>query len=434
MRYDPADSQLFVYNRSRLSAMLKPNSMAILDSNDLMPTNADGTLPWRQNSDLYYLSGIDQEESTLLLFPDAIEEIDRAILFIKETSQHIAIWEGEKLSQQIATKLSGISNVQWNCQFDTVLERLTQQAEHIYLNANEHPRADMTVQTRDIRLLEKCRQKYPHHQHERLAPLMHQLRVIKHPLEIKMIQKACDITEAGFRRVLGFIRQGVGEWEIEAEFIHEFIKRQSTGFAYTPIIASGKNSCTLHYIKNNQRCQDGELLLMDVAAEYGNWNSDMTRTVPINGKFTHRQRAVYDAVLRVLRKSNKILRPGLTPKDYQNQTIDFMEDELIELGLIDKDEAKQQDSSKPLVKKYFMHNTSHHLGLDVHDVCPPDEPYAAGMVLTIEPGIYIPDEKIGIRLENNILIGEKENLDLMSNIPIEADEIETLMSQPTINS
>ncbi len=434
MRYDPADSQLFVYNRSRLSAMLKPNSMAILDSNDLMPTNADGTLPWRQNSDLYYLSGIDQEESTLLLFPDAIEEIDRAILFIKETSQHIAIWEGEKLSQQIATKLSGISNVRWNCQFDTVLERLTQQAEHIYLNANEHPRADMTVQTRDIRLLEKCRQKYPHHQHERLAPLMHQLRVIKHPLEIKMIQKACDITEAGFRRVLGFIRQGVGEWEIEAEFIHEFIKRQSTGFAYTPIIASGKNSCTLHYIKNNQRCQDGELLLMDVAAEYGNWNSDMTRTVPINGKFTHRQRAVYDAVLRVLRKSNKILRPGLTPKDYQNQTIDFMEDELIELGLIDKDEAKQQDSSKPLVKKYFMHNTSHHLGLDVHDVCPPDEPYAAGMVLTIEPGIYIPDEKIGIRLENNILIGEKENLDLMSNIPIEADEIETLMSQPTINS
>jgi len=434
MRYDPADSQLFVYNRSRLSVMLKPNSMAILDSNDLMPTNADGTLPWRQNSDLYYLSGIDQEESTLLLFPDAVEEIDREILFIKETSEHIAIWEGEKLSQQIATKLSGISNVQWNCQLDTVLERLTQQAEHIYLNANEHPRADMTVQTRDVRLLEKCQQNYPHHHHERLAPLMHQLRIIKHPLEIKMIQKACDITEAGFRRVLGFIGQGVGEWEIEAEFIHEFIKRQSTGFAYTPIIASGKNSCVLHYIKNNQRCQDGELLLMDVAAEYGNWNSDMTRTVPVNGKFTKRQRAVYDAVLRVLRKCNDILRPGLMPKDYQNQTIDFMEGELIELGLIDKDEAKQQDSSKPLVKKYFMHSTSHHLGLDVHDVCPPDEPYAPGMVLTIEPGIYIPDEKIGIRLENNVLIGETENLDLMSNIPIEAAEIEALMSRAHIDS
>jgi Xaa-Pro aminopeptidase len=429
MRYDPADSELFVHNRSRLSAMLKPGSVGILDSNDLMPTNADGTLPWRQNSDLYYLSGIDQEESTLLLFPDADDALDREILFIKETSEHIAIWEGEKLSKQRATELSGISNIQWNCQFDLVLERLTKQAEHIYLNANEHPRADMTVQTRDVRLLKKCQQDYPAHQFERLAPLMHQLRIIKHSAEISMIQKACDITEIGFRRALNFIRPGVGEWEIEAEFIHEFIKQQSTGFAYTPIIASGKNSCILHYIKNNQRCKDGELLLMDVAAEYANWNSDMTRTVPVNGKFTERQRAVYDAVLRVLRKCNDILRPGLTPKDYQNQTINFVESELIELGLIDEAEAKQQDSSKPLVKKYFMHSTSHHLGLDVHDVCPPNEPYAAGMILTIEPGIYIPDEQIGIRLENNILIGETANLDLMANIPIEADDIEALMAK-----
>jgi Xaa-Pro aminopeptidase len=429
MRYDPADSELFIHNRSRLSAMLKPSSIGILDSNDLMPTNADGTLPWRQNSDLYYLSGIDQEESTLLLFPDAMNPSDREILFIKETSEHIAIWEGEKLSKQTASELSGISNVQWNSQFTGVLERLTEQAQHIYLNANEHPRASKTVQTRDIRLLKKCQQDYPEHQYERLAPLMHQLRVIKHSAEINMIQKACDITEAGFRRVLNFIKPGVGEWEVEAEFIHEFIKQQSTGFAYTPIIASGKNSCILHYIKNNQRCQDGELLLMDVAAEYANWNSDMTRTVPVNGKFTARQRAVYDAVLRVLRKCNDILRPGITPDDYQNQTINFVENELIALGLIDEDEAKQQDNSKPLVKKYFMHSTSHHLGLDVHDVCPPDEPYAAGMVLTIEPGIYIPDEKIGIRLENNILIREADNLDLMAHIPIEADEIEFLMAK-----
>lgn len=429
MRYDPADSELFIHNRSRLSAMLKPSSIGILDSNDLMPTNADGTLPWRQNSDLYYLSGIDQEESTLLLFPDAMNPSDREILFIKETSEHIAIWEGEKLSKQTASELSGISNVQWNSQFAGVLERLTEQAQHIYLNANEHPRASMTVQTRDIRLLKKCQQDYPEHRYERLAPLMHQLRVIKHSAEINMIQKACDITEAGFRRVLNFIKPGVGEWEVEAEFIHEFIKQQSTGFAYTPIIASGKNSCILHYIKNNQRCQDGELLLMDVAAEYANWNSDMTRTVPVNGKFTERQRAVYDAVLRVLRKCNDILRPGITPDDYQNQTINFVENELIALGLIDEEEAKQQDASKPLVKKYFMHSTSHHLGLDVHDVCPPDEPYAAGMVLTIEPGIYIPDEKIGIRLENNILIREADNLDLMANIPIEADEIEFLMAK-----
>ena len=428
MRYDPADSELFEHNRLRLYPMLKPNSIGILDSNDLMPTNGDGTLPWRQNSDLYYLAGIDQEESTLLLFPDAAEASDREILFIKETSEHIAIWEGEKLSKQRASELSGIANVQWNCQFNSVLERLTQQAEHIYLNANEHPRANMTVQTRDVRLLEKCQQDFPHHQYERLAPLMHQLRIIKHSAEINMIQKACDITEAGFRRVLGFIRPSVGEWEIEAEFIHEFITQQSSGFAYSPIIASGESSCILHYIKNNQRCQDGDLILMDVAAEYANWNSDMTRTVPVNGKFSKRQRAVYDSVLRVLRKCNDILRPGITPKDYQNQTINFVESELIELGLIDEEEAKQQDASKPLVKKYFMHSTSHHLGLDVHDVCPPDEPYAAGMVLTIEPGIYIPDEKIGIRLENNILIRETDNLDLMANIPIEADQIEALMA------
>ncbi len=430
MRYDPAESELFVHNRSRLYPMLKKSSLAILDSNDLMPTNADGTLPWRQNSDLYYLTGIDQEESTLLIFPDATEELDREILFIKETSEHIAIWEGEKLSKQRANELSGISNVQWNCQFHSVLERLTRQAEHIYLNANEHPRANSNVQTRDVRLLEKCKHDYPDHQFERLAPLMHQLRIIKHSAEINMIQKACNITEAGFRRVLGFIRPGVGEWEIEAEFIHEFIKQQSTGFAYSPIIASGKNSCILHYIKNNQRCQDGELLLMDVAAEYANWNSDMTRTIPVNGKFTPRQRAVYDAVLKVLRKCNDILRPGISPKEYQNQTLNFVESELIELGLIDEDEAKQQDASKPLVKKYFMHSTSHHLGLDVHDVCPPDELYAAGMVLTIEPGIYIPDEKIGVRLENNILIREHDNLDLMANIPIEADDIESLMAEP----
>lgn len=409
--------------------MLESASIAILESNDLMPSNGDGTLPWRQNSDLYYLTGIDQEESTLLLFPDAEEERDREILFLRETNEHIAVWEGEKLTKKMATQLSGIANVQWNSQFDATLNRLVQQAKHIYLNTNEHPRADISLETRDIRLLRKCQHDYPLHKYERLAPLMHELRVIKHPTEISMIQKACDITEAGFRRSLGFIRPGVGEWEIEAEFIHEFTKRQSMGFAYTPIIASGKNNCVLHYIRNNQRCKDGELVLMDVAAEYGNWNSDMTRTVPVNGKFTERQRAVYDAVLRVLNKCNEILRPGITPKDYQKQTIGFVEAELIGLGLIDKEAAKQQSSTEHLVKKYFMHSTSHHLGLDVHDVCPANEPMAPGMVLTIEPGIYIPEEGIGIRLENNVVIGEKENRNLMANIPIEADEIEALMAK-----
>lgn len=409
--------------------MLKHDSIAIFDSNDLMPSNADGTLPWQQNSDLYYLSGIDQEESVLLLFPDADDEKDREILFIRETDERVAIWEGEKLSKETARELSGIANVQWNSQFDATLSRLVQQADHIYLNANEHPRADVSVETRDVRLLKKCQDLYPLHKYERLAPLMHQLRIIKHPEEIRMMQKACDITEAGFRRALGFIQPGVGEWEIEAEFIHEFTRHQSKGFAYTPIIASGKNTCVLHYTKNNQRCQDGELLLMDVAAEYGNWNSDMTRTVPVNGKFTQRQRDVYDAVLRVLKQCNAILRPGLTPKDYQAQAIGFVETELIGLGLIDSKEAAKQDAGKALVKKYFMHGTSHHLGLDVHDVCPENEPYAEGMVLTIEPGIYIPEEKTGVRLENNVVIGAKENTNLMANIPIEAEEIEALMAR-----
>ena len=393
-----------------------------------MPTNADGTMPWKQNSDLYYLSGIDQEESVLVLFPEAHEPKDREILFIRETNEHIAIWEGEKLSKQKASELSGVSNVQWTSQFESILHRLIQQAEHVYLNINEHLRAEAFVETRNTRFLKKCQASYPLHKYERLAPLMHRLRITKDPAEISMFQQACDITEAGFRRVLGFVKPGVGEWEIEAEYMHEFLRRKSMGFAYSPIIASGKNACVLHYIKNNQSCQDGDLLLMDVAAEYGNWNSDMTRTIPVNGKFTERQREVYDSVLRVMRKCNEILRPGITPKDYQNQSIDLIEIELIKLGLINAEDAKLQDETKPLVKKYFMHGTSHHLGLDVHDVCPANEPISEGMVLTIEPGIYIPEEKIGIRLENNILIGKDSNVDLMKNIPIEADEIEALMS------
>jgi len=427
MRYDPVDSELFVRNRSRLSALLKGSSIAILHSNDIMPTNADGTMPWKQNSDLYYLSGIDQEESVLILFPEAAEQKDREILFVRKTNGQLAIWEGEKLSKQQASELSSVSNVQWTNSFESTLHRLIQQAEHVYFNINEHLRAEMAVETRDSRLLKKCKEAYPLHKYERLAPLMHQLRVIKDQEEIHMIQKACDITEAGFRRVLNFVKPGVGEWQIEAEYIHEFLRRKSMGFAYSPIIASGKNACVLHYIKNNQTCEDGDLILMDVAAEYGNWNSDMTRTIPVNGKFTKRQREVYESVLRVLRKSNEIMRPGVTPKDYQKQTIELVEMELIQLGLINAEDAKGQDDSKPLVKKYFMHSTSHHLGLDVHDVCPANEPFAEGMVLTIEPGIYIPEENIGVRLENNVLIGKDKNIDLMGNIPIEADEIETLM-------
>lgn len=429
MRYEPANSELFVQNRSRLLELLEGNSIAILHSNDVMPTNADGTLALKQNTDLYYLSGIDQEESVLLLFPDAQDEKDREILFVRETNEHIAIWEGAKLDKEQATQLSGISNVQWTNSFDTTLHRLIQQAQNVYLNTNEHLRAETSVETRDARFIKKCRAEYPLHHYKRLAPLMHRLRIIKGEQELKMLQKACDITEGGFRRILNFVKPGVGEWEIEAEYMHEFLWNKSKGFAYTPIIASGRNACVLHYIDNEEVCQDGDLLLMDVGAEYGNWNADMTRTIPVNGKFTPRQREVYDSVLNVMKQANGILRPGIRPSEYQKQVIGFMETELIKLGLIDADEAAKQGDDKPLVKKYFMHGTSHHLGLDVHDVCPPNEPVAEGMVFTIEPGIYIADENLGVRLENDVVIGKDDNFDLMANIPLEADEIEALMAQ-----
>jgi len=428
MRYQPADPQLFVRNRKNLVELLKDNSISILNSNDILPTNADSTLALKQNSDLYYLSGIDQEESILLLFPDAQEEKDREILFVRETNELIAIWEGAKLTKEKSTELSGVKNVQWTNAFEATLHRLIAQTKNVYLNANEHLRAATSVESRDARFGKKCREEYPLHHYERLAPLMHRLRIIKGPEEINMLQKACNITDAGFRRILNFVKPGVGEWEIEAEYMHEFLWQKSKGFSYLPIIASGKNACVLHYIENENVCQDGDMLLMDVGAEYGNWNADMTRTIPVNGKFTPRQREVYESVLTVMRKADAILRPGIRPSDYQKQVLGFTETELIKLGLIDADEAAEQGDDKPLVKKFFMHGTSHHLGLDVHDVCPPNEPVAEGMVFTIEPGIYIPDEDLGVRLENDVVIGKDSNFDLMANIPIEADEIEALMA------
>jgi len=428
VRYETVDPQLFVSNRGRLRSLLKPNSIVIVHANDIYPTNADGTMPFRQQNDLYHLTGVNQEETVLILMPDAYEERDREILFVKETSELIAIWEGEKLSKEQASAVSGIKRVEWVQTFEGLLHRLVPQVDHIYLVTNEHLRAEVIVETKNARFIKHCQARYPLHRYERLAPLMHQIRAIKQPEEIRMIQRACDITEAGFRRVLGFIQPGVGEWEIEAEYMHEFLRSGSKGFAYTPIIGSGKNACVLHYITNEQVCQDGDLLLMDVAAEYMGWNADMTRTVPVNGKFTPRQRAVYDAVLRIKRGANKLLRPGTRPIDYQMAVVEMVEKELVDLKLLDAQEAKKQGPEKLLVKKYFMHGTSHHLGLDVHDVAPPNEPFAEGMVFTIEPGIYIREEGIGIRLENNIVIGRDSNTDLMAGIPIEADEIEELMA------
>lgn len=429
MRHDPVDPQLFVRNRERLRALLKPRSIVIVLSNDILPTNADGVLPLHQNADLYHLSGVAQEDTVLVMMPDAADEREREILFVKETSEEIAIWDGEKLGKEQAREATGIGRVEWSHLFDSWLHRLVPQVDHIYLTTNEHLRASVAVETANDRFIKRCQERYPLHRYERLAPLMHRLRMIKDPEELKFIDKACDITEAGFRRVLEFIKPGVGEWEIEAELLHEFVRRGSRGFAYNPIIGSGKNACVLHYLENDCVCREGEMVLMDVAAEYGGWASDMTRTVPVSGRFSERQRAVYDSVLRVLRGANEILRPGNTPREYQEQVVELMEAELVNLGLISAREAREQGKDKPLVKKYFMHGTSHHLGLDVHDVSPPHEPFAEGMVFTIEPGIYIREEKLGVRLENDVVIGSGGNTDLMDSIPIEPDEIEELMNR-----
>jgi len=427
MRHDPIDPGLFVRNRERLRKLLKPKSIVIVLSNDIYPTNADGTMPHHQNADLYHLTGVAQEDTVLVMMPDAVDEKEREILFVKETSEHIAIWDGEKLTKEQATERTGIGRVEWSHSFDSWIHRLIPQVDHVYLTTNEHLRAAVVVETANDRFIRKCQSRYPLHRYERLAPLMHRLRMTKDPEELKFIQKACDITEAGFRRVLGFIKPGVGEWEVEAELLHEFVRRGSKGFAYGPIIGSGKNACVLHYLENACVCREGEMVLMDVAAEYGGWASDMTRTVPVSGRFSERQRAVYDSVLRVLRGANEILRPGNTPMDYQKQVIELMEAELVNLGLISAREAREQGPEKALVKKYFMHGTSHHMGLDVHDVAPPHEPFAEGMVFTIEPGIYIREEGLGVRLENDVVLGKDSNFDLMGKIPIEAEEIESLM-------
>jgi Xaa-Pro aminopeptidase len=428
MKYLNIDSRLFTENRKRFIDSLQPNSIAVFNSNDILPTNADGTLPFIQNSDLFYLTGIDQEESILVLFPEATDPNHREVLFLKETNETIAIWEGHKYTKDEARQASGIKTVYWLDQFETIFNIMMAEAKNVYLNTNEHTRAKVEINTRDDRFIKWCKDKYPVHSYHRSAPIMHHLRAIKSDIEIKLMQEACNITEKGFRRVLGFIKPGVMEYEIEAELAHEFIRNRSRGFAYTPIIASGFNACVLHYIENNRECKDGDVLLMDVAAEYANYASDLTRAVPVNGRFTKRQRDVYDAVLRVMRAATKMLVPGNTIDKYHREVGKIMEEELIKLGLLNASEVKNQRPEAPLYKKYFMHGTSHFLGLDVHDVGDKNRPFESGMVFTCEPGIYIREENLGIRLENDILITQNGPVDLMANIPVEAEEIEELMN------
>lgn len=427
MRYQPLPSELYVTNRQRLNALLPPRSLVILHANDVLPTNADGSLGFVQNSDLFYLSGIDQEETILVLFPDAADPKQREMLFVRETNETIAVWEGEKLSKERASSYSGITRVHWLQDFETQFRAVMCQADQVFLNSNEHMRATIPTETREHRFTLRCQGEYPLHEYRRLAPLMHDLRCIKQAAELASLNEAIRITSDGFNRLLKFVKPGVHEFEIEAELAHEFIRQRARGFAYTPIIGSGANACVLHYITNHCQCQDGELLLLDIAANYGNYNADLTRTIPVNGKFTPRQRQVYEAVLRVFKKCCEMLRPGVIIREYQEQVGLLMTEELIGLGLLKREDVEKQDPEKPLYKKYFPHGTSHHLGIDVHDVGHTWKPIRPGMVFTVEPGIYIREEGMGIRLENDILIGEHGNTDLMAHIPIEVDEIEALM-------
>ena len=429
MKYAAINPNLFIENRKRFAASLKPNSLALFVSNDILPTNADGSMGFVQNTDLFYLTGVDQEETILLIYPDAANGSHKEILFVKETSELIAIWEGAKLTKEEATKTSGIKNVQWIHHFEQIFKTIVFQAERIYLNSNEHTRRYIDTETAEMRFNKKIKEQFPLHAIERSAPIMHKLRAIKSEVEIELIQKACDITEKGFRRLLNFVKPGVMEYEIEAELVHEFIRNRSNGFAYGPIIASGPSACVLHYVENNKECKDGDVILLDVAAEYGNYRSDLTRCLPVNGKFTPRQKGVYNAVLRVMRAATKMLIVGNTFTEYNKAVGQLMEKELVDLGLITKDDIKKQNPELPAYKKYFMHGTSHFLGLDVHDVGDFGRKMEAGMVFTCEPGIYIPDENLGIRIENNILVTAKGPVDLMKNIPVEVEEIESLMAK-----
>jgi Xaa-Pro aminopeptidase len=428
MKYTQIDQKLFIHNRAKFNALLKPKSLAIFNSNDIVTTSADSTKPFEQHRDIFALSGIDQEESILIVFPDCHKPQHREILFLKETNETIAVWEGHKYTKEEAFETSGIKTVYWLNQFERVLKELMSEAERVYLNANEHLRANTEGETREDRFIKWCKEHFPLHEYERSAPLMHEVRSIKHDVELALMQKACDITEKGFRRLLKFVKPGVMEYNLEAELMHEFLNNRSKGFAYTPIIASGASACVLHYIENNQECKNGDLLLLDVGAEYANYASDMTRCIPVNGKFTDRQKQVYNAVLRVKNEATKLLVPGTMLAEYHVEVGKIMEKELVDLRLISMNDIAKQDPNWPAYKKYFMHGTSHYLGLDTHDVGPWNKPMKANMVFTVEPGIYIPEEGLGIRIEDDVVVQESGSpFNLMRNIPIEVQEIEDLM-------
>ena len=428
MRYDKIDSSLFIENRNRFSDKLKSSSIAILTSNDVMPTNADDVMGFAQNNDLFYLTGIDQDETILLLYPDAFKEENKAILFVKEVSEHTKLWEGDFLTKEEVTSISGIKNVKWIHEFEKTVQLFAFEAETFYLGHNEHiKRVTSEMTTRQDRMIQWCKEKYPLHQYDRAAKITQKLRPVKSDEEVELIKKAISISIKGFKRLLKAVRPNSKEYELEAELTYELIKNGGTRHAFKPIIATGKNACALHYNANDATCNDGDMILVDFGVCYANYNSDTTRCVPVNGKFSARQRDVYQSVLNCLKEGSKLLKPGVLSKDYEKQMASLVENELIELGLITRKEIANQNPDSPVYKKYFMHGTAHYLGLDVHDVGLYSRPFEKGMVLTCEPGIYIPEEGIGCRLENDYLLTENGNFNLTAALPIEIDEIESLI-------
>lgn len=428
MKYPTIDQSLFTLNRKNFNKHLKNNSLAIFNASDEFPRSGDQNFVFKQNPDLFYLSGIDQEQTILLLYPDCPNPLYREVLFLRQTNDHIKVWEGYKYTKEQAKAASGIEAIYWLEDFDNILHSIVNYADHIYLNTNENDRYSPEVPYRDLRFIEKIKSKYPLHHFERSAPIMRSLRAVKSDVEIELTKKACAITRDAFIRVLKFTKPGVKEYEIEAEIIHEFIRQSGTGHAYTPIIASGHNANILHYNDNNQTCKDGDVILFDFGAEYANYNADMSRSIPVNGRFTPRQKEVYNAVHHVMKESIKLIGDGVLWNTYHEQVGEVMTEQLINLGLISAADVKNQNPAWPAYKKYFMHGTSHHLGIDVHDFAGRYTPFATGNILTVEPGIYIPEEGLGIRLENNILITAHGNVDLMADIPLAAEEIEDIMN------
>ena len=428
MKYSQIDNTLFIKNRKNFTKKLDANSVAFFNSNDIYPISADSTLPFEQHRDIFYLSGIDQEESILVLFPDSVNKNFKEILFIRETNDHIVHWEGEKLTKSDAFEISGIKNVHWLGKFDEILSKILKEADHVYINTNEHYRQNVETQTREDRFIEKLKN-FGGLSFKKSNPILQYQRSVKDEIELSLIKKACDITKKGFERVLGFVKPGVWEYEIEAEFSHEFLKNRSKKFAYQPIIASGKNSNILHYIKNNSQCRSGDVLLLDVGAEYANYSSDMTRTIPVSGRFSNRQKSIYSSVLHVKNEATKLLKPGILWKEHYDEVGKIMSSELLKLGLLSKSDIQNQTKKNPAFKKFFTHGVSHHLGLDTHDYGDLNSPIEENMVFTVEPGIYIQEENFGIRLEDNIVVKENSDpINLMKNIPIEIEEIEDLMN------